>query len=172
MKLDLKGIIILAFLAGIAAFFLFMPTGGIKAAPSITVQTLDGQTISPAQLQGKPYLVTFWATDCPSCVGEIPHLVELNRNLQGTGFRTLAIAMPHDEPTAIQAMRAAKGINYDIAHDRDGAWGQAFGGIKVTPTSFLVSPDGKIVRQQLGSFEFKQLEQQIRSLLQQAPKQG
>lgn len=165
MKLDIKGIAILAFIAGIAAFFLFMPAEGIKAAPALSVQTIDGETIELDKLKGKPYLMTFWATDCPSCVKEIPHLVELQQKLQGTGFRIIAAAMPHDEVSAIQAMRVQKGMQYDLAYDKTGEWGQAFGGIKVTPTSFLVSPEGKIVRQQLGGFDFKQLEQQIRAML-------
>lgn len=165
MKLDTKGIAILAFIAGIAAFFLLAPGTGIKTAPTLTLQTIDGQTIELEKLKGKPYLMTFWATDCPSCVEEIPHLIELNQKLQGTGFRTIAVALPHDEVSAMQAMRTQKGMQYDLAYDKTGEWGQAFGGIRVTPTSFLVAPDGKIVRQQLGSFDFGQLEQQIRDML-------
>ncbi|SDZ78794.1 Peroxiredoxin [Thiothrix caldifontis] len=165
MKLDLKGIAILAFIAGIVAFFLLAPAGGIKAAPAITLQTIDGQAIELEKLKGKPYLMVFWATDCPGCVGEIPHLVELNQKLQGTGFRTIAVALPHDEESAIKAMRQQKGMQYDLVYDKTGEWGQAFGGIKVTPTSFLVNPEGKITRMQLGSFDFDQLEQQIRSML-------
>ena len=165
MKLDLKGIAILAFIAGIVAFFLLAPAGGIKAAPAITLQTIDGQAIELEKLKGKPYLMVFWATDCPGCVKEIPHLVDLNQKLQGTGFRTIAVALPHDKEASIKAMRQLKGMQYDLVYDKTGEWGQAFGGIKVTPTSFLVNPEGKITRMQLGSFDFAELEQQIRSML-------
>lgn len=165
MKLDIKGIAILAFIAGILAFFLLAPAGGIKAAPAITLQTIDGQAIELEKLKGKPYLMVFWATDCPSCVEEIPHLIDLQQKLQDTGFRTIGVAMPHDEEPAIKAMRQQKGMQYDLAYDKTGEWGQAFGGIKVTPTSFLVSPEGKITRMQLGSFDFAELEQQIRAML-------
>ncbi len=165
MKLDLKGIAILAFIAGIVAFFLLAPAGGINAAPAITLQTIDGQAIELEKLKGKPYLMVFWATDCPGCVKEIPHLVDLNQKLQGTGFRTIAVALPHDKEASIQAMRQLKGMQYDLVYDKTGEWGRAFGGIKVTPTSFLVNPDGKITRMQLGNFDFDQLEQQIRSML-------
>ncbi|MDQ5768367.1 peroxiredoxin family protein [Thiothrix subterranea] len=165
MKLDLKGIAILAFIAGIVAFFLLAPAGGIKAAPAITLQTIDGQAIELEKLKGKPYLMVFWATDCPGCVKEIPHLVDLNQKLQGTGFRTIAVALPHDKEASIKAMRQLKGMQYDLVYDKTGEWSRAFGGIKVTPTSFLVNPDGKITRMQLGNFDFDQLEQQIRSML-------
>ncbi|OQX13770.1 MAG: redoxin domain protein [Thiothrix lacustris] len=165
MKLDIKGIAILAFIAGILAFFLLAPAGGINAAPAITLQTIDGQTLELEKLKGKPYLMVFWATDCPGCVKEIPHLVDLNQKLQGTGFRTIAVALPHDKEDAIKAMRQLKGMQYDLVYDKTGEWSRAFGGIKVTPTSFLVNPEGKITRMQLGNFDFDQLEQQIRSML-------
>lgn len=165
MKLDAKGIAILAFIAGIAAFLLFSAGGGVKQAPAITLQTIDGQPINLAGMQGKPYLVNFWATDCPSCVKEIPHLVELQDKLQDTGFKVIAVALPHDNVSAIQAMRAQKGMQYPIAYDASGEWGQAFGGIRVTPTSFLVSPKGKIVYQKLGDLDVGQLEQQVREMV-------
>ncbi|WP_308874167.1 peroxiredoxin family protein [Thiothrix subterranea] len=155
----------MAFIAGIVAFFLLAPAGGIKAAPAITLQTIDGQAIELEKLKGKPYLMVFWATDCPGCVKEIPHLVDLNQKLQGTGFRTIAVALPHDKEASIKAMRQLKGMQYDLVYDKTGEWSRAFGGIKVTPTSFLVNPDGKITRMQLGNFDFDQLEQQIRSML-------
>ncbi|UOG93375.1 MAG: TlpA family protein disulfide reductase [Candidatus Thiothrix sulfatifontis] len=155
----------MAFIAGIVAFFLLAPAGGINAAPAITLQTIDGQAIELEKLKGKPYLMVFWATDCPGCVKEIPHLVDLNQKLQGTGFRTIAVALPHDKEASIQAMRQQKGMQYDLVYDKTGEWSRAFGGIKVTPTSFLVNPDGKITRMQLGNFDFDQLEQQIRSML-------
>lgn len=165
MKLDIKGIAVLAFIAGIAAFLLLSSDGGVKQAPAITVETIDGQQIDLAAMQGKPYLVNFWATDCPSCVQEIPHLVELQNKLQDTGFNVLAVALPHDNVDAIKAMREQKGMQYLIAYDANGEWGQAFGGIRVTPTSFLVSPEGKIVYQKLGDLDTEKLAQQVREMV-------
>ncbi|HNK51422.1 MAG TPA: TlpA disulfide reductase family protein, partial [Nitrospira sp.] len=51
----------------------FMPTG-LRQAPPLVGQTLDGRTLTLEQLRGKPVLVTFWATTCPSCrITSDPH---------------------------------------------------------------------------------------------------
>lgn len=164
MKLDTKGIAILAFIAGIVAFFLLAPGGGIKSVPAATVQTIDGSPLSLDSLKGKPYLLTFWSTTCPGCVGEIPVLEALNTKMQGTGFRIIAVAMSYDEPPEIKAMRTQKGMTYTVAHDQSGELGQQFE-VRVTPTSFLISADGKIAMQKMGEWDAAELEQKVRELL-------
>ena len=98
MKLDIKALAILALIAGVVALFLLMPAQGVKNIPqSLTVQTIDGQNLNLDTLKGKPYLLTFWSTTCPGCVGEIPVLEDLDKKMQGTGFRIVSVAMPYDE---------------------------------------------------------------------------
>lgn len=52
--------IALAVVIAAAAVWL-MPTG-LREAPPLVGQTLDGRTLTLEQLRGKPVLVTFWAT--------------------------------------------------------------------------------------------------------------
>jgi peroxiredoxin len=165
MKLDLKGLAILAFIVGVVAFFLLMPNQGAKTIPpALTVSTIDGEKLNLDSLKGKPYLLVFWSTTCPGCVGEIPALEALNQKMQSTGFRIVGVAMPYDEPAEIKAMRAKKGMSYIIAHDSSGELAKQFD-VRVTPTSFLVAADGKIAAQRLGEWDHAELEQKVLELL-------
>ena len=165
MKLDIKALAILALIAGVVAFFLLMPTQGVKNIPqSLTVQTIDGQNLNLDTLKGKPYLLTFWSTTCPGCVGEIPVLEDLDKKMQGSGFRIVGVAMPYDVLPEIRAMREQKGMTYTIAHDQTGALSKQFE-IRATPTSFLVTADGKIAVQKMGEWKAAELEQKVRDLL-------
>jgi len=42
MKLDIKGILLLAAIAGALAFFWLAPSGGLQAAPKAKMTTIDG----------------------------------------------------------------------------------------------------------------------------------
>jgi len=165
MKLDMKGLAILALIAGVLAFFLLMPSQGLKGiSPALDVQTIDGQSLNLDTLKGKPYMLVFWSTTCPGCVSEIPALQALDKKMQGTGFRIIAVAMPYDEAPEIKAMQAQKGIGYTVAHDQSGELIKQFD-VRVTPTSFLIDATGKIAAQRLGEWNPAELEQKVLALL-------
>ena len=48
------------------------------------------EAIAAAAKSGKPVLVTFWATSCPGCVKEMPHFIDLYRELNSRGFELVA----------------------------------------------------------------------------------
>lgn len=52
---------------------------GIKKgqiAPDFTLNTLSGEAITLSELRGKKVILNFWATWCPPCKEEMPHLQE------------------------------------------------------------------------------------------------
>lgn len=163
-----KDIAITAFaiaLIGVLAYVWFTPSG-LKQAPPLTVTTLGGERVSLQQLQGRPVLVTFWATTCPGCVKEMPHLVELYNELGPQGFELIALAMSYDPEDQVREMVRLKQLPYKVALDSDGAAARAFGEVKLTPTSFLIDPSGRIVQQKLGEMDMDALHQRILGMLQ------
>lgn len=146
------------------AYVWFTPSG-LKQAPDITVTTLEGNSVSLRSLQGRPVLVTFWATTCPGCVKEMPHLVELYNELRPQGLELIALAMAYDPEEQVREMVKLKQLPYTVALDHDGRAASAFGDVKLTPTSFLIAPDGRIVQQKLGEMDMNLLHNRIVSML-------
>ena len=153
-------------LIGVLAYVWFTPSG-LKQAPNLNVTTLGGETLSLQQLRGKPVLVTFWATTCPGCVKEMPHLVELYNALKPQGFELIALAMAYDPEEQVREMVRLKQLPYKVVLDSDGAAARAFGDVKLTPTSFLIDPSGRIVQQKLGEMDMGALHNRILGMLQQ-----
>ena len=145
--------------------FLWLSPSGLKQAPALTVSTLEGQQIDLTSLRGKPVLITFWATSCVGCVKEIPHLVELYDEYKAQGLQMLAIAMSYDPPNHVIAMRDARQIPYPIALDIEDKAAKAFGDVRLTPTSFLIAPDGRIVRQKIGELDMAEVRRELHKFL-------
>ena len=144
---------------------LWVSPKGLGPAPDINLSLLDGRQISLGELLGKPVLITFWATSCLSCKKEIPHLIELHRDFASGGLEIIAIAMAYDPPSQILSFSKRKHLPYAIALDIHGEAARAFGKVAVTPTSFLISPDGNIAYRKPGEMNIRRLRTKIATLL-------
>ena len=154
-----------ALLLGSVLAWLWFSPGGLKEAPAVTATTLDGRTLALQELRGRPVLVTFWATSCPGCVKEIPHLVELHHELAPRGFEIVAFAMEYDPADQVREMATRRGLPYVVALDSRGEAAKAFGDVRLTPTHFLIDPQGRIVQQKIGELDMAQLRGRILAML-------
>lgn len=159
---------ILVFIAILAAigYFLFAP-GAKSQAPDFSIQTLKGDEIKLSDYRGRPVLITFWATTCPSCIEEIPDLVSLHQEFAHEGLEVIGIAMSYDPPVQVQKFVEKRGLPYTIALDYKGLAAMAYK-VRVTPTNILISPQGHIEYRNLGVLNRAQLQKDIRSMLDQS----
>lgn len=156
------GLLLAGLLAG-AILIGQMPTA--MPAPEAEFTTLTGDQLSLKSLAGKPVLVTFWATDCPACLKEIPHLRELYRSYHRQGLEIIAVAMYYDPPSHVVAMSRAQELPYPVALDLHAEQARAFGNVRLTPTSILIAPNGRIVQRITGAFDLGDMKAAIENLL-------
>lgn len=148
--------------------YLWFAPSGLQKAPELTLQMLDGKKVDLASFKGKPLLITFWATSCPGCIKEMPHLVKLYKELNPKGLEIIGIAMPYDRPDYIMEMVKRKKLPYRIAFDLKGEAVRAFGNVSLTPTNFLIDAKGKIVKKKIGEMNEAVWKKRILSLLAQS----
>ncbi len=159
-------------LIGALAWIWFSPSG-LQRAPDISFKNVEGESLSLQQLQqqGRPVLVTFWATSCPGCIKEMPHLIEMYHDLAPRGLEIIGVAMAYDPPNHVMRMREEKDIPYPIVLDIDSAIARAFGEVKLTPSHFLINPNGRIVHHKIGELDMERIRTRILAMLN-APAQG
>jgi thiol-disulfide isomerase/thioredoxin len=116
-------------------------------------------------LRGKPVIVTFWATDCPSCVEEIPDLINLYKQYHESGLEIIAVAMQYNPPNHVIDMTKDLQLPYKVALDLSSEVAQAFGGVMFTPSTFLIAADGSIIDKHIGIFDPEKMTTTINSLL-------
>lgn len=157
------GILLLLAAGGLAGYWL-RPTGP-SHAPDIELATLSGERISLQQLRGRPLLVNFWATSCAQCLHELPKLIELYRHAPAQKLEIIAIAMPYDRPDHVLSVSEAKQLPYPVALDIEGLAARSFGGVKLTPTFFLIAPDGRIVHRSTGELDLEKIQSMLDDMI-------
>ena len=139
-----------------------------QAAPDTTFVLLDGSQQRMADLKGKVTLVNFWATSCTTCVAEMPQIVSTYDKYKGRGYETLAVAMSYDPPAYVVNFAETRKLPFKVALDNTGAAAQAWGDVKLTPTTFIVNKRGEIVKRYVGQPDFAELHRLIEKLLAEA----
>lgn len=124
-------------------------------APSFTLQTPQGQKIGLASYRGKAVLLEFFATWCPHCNAEGPHLARLARSLKSKGIQFVSVNADGETAPSIYAFHRYYGLPYPALLDpstnpgsfsQEGAPGQVSTVYKVAtfPTFYVLDKTGKI----------------------------
>lgn len=145
--------LILLSLLGLFAFSLINK----PQSPDVTFTTLDGKKITMQSLNGKIVLVNFWATDCPGCIKEMPGLIETYNTYKSKGFEVIAVAMPYDPPAQVLNYTKQKALPFPVMHDGLSEMTQAFGGVNLTPTTYIFDKQGNRLQRKIGEIDFEQL---------------
>jgi peroxiredoxin len=139
--------------------------GTLEPAPEVSYTLLDGSTGSTATLKGKVVLVNFWATSCVTCVHEMPQIIATYNKFKDRGFETLAVAMSYDPPAYVSKFAQTRQLPFRVAIDNTGQIAQRFGDIQLTPTTFLLDQQGRIVKRYVGEPDFAALHALVEDLL-------
>ena len=133
----------------LTVIFLGLYLKSASTAPNVTFTTLTGQKINMVDLKGKVVLVNFWATDCKSCVKEMPELVKIYNTYKEKGFEVISVAMPYDPPAQVFNYVTQKALPFPVMHDGFAEMTKAFGDVSVTPTAFIFDKQGKRLKRLL-----------------------
>lgn len=126
-------------------------------APDVTFTTIEGKSIPMSSLKGKMVLVNFWATDCPGCIAEMPKLVETYNQYHSEGFELIAVAMSYDPPSQVLNYTQKKALPFPVMHDGLGEMASKFNDVALTPTTYIVDKQGRVIRKVIGEMDFASL---------------
>ncbi|MDO7597277.1 MAG: TlpA family protein disulfide reductase [Pseudomonadota bacterium] len=156
--------ILLALVLIVALFAINWLNTSSSMRPELSFTDIDGQQHSLSQYTGKPILLTFWATDCPGCIQEMPDLIALHNQYTEQGLVMIDVAMAHDSLHHIKAMRDERKLPFIITWDHNAEMALAFDNVRVTPTHFLIAPEGEIIMRKIGNINIDYMHEKLQKM--------
>jgi cytochrome c biogenesis protein CcmG/thiol:disulfide interchange protein DsbE len=134
-----------------------------RPAPDFVLQTFQGDTISLADLRGRPMVINFWASWCPPCRDEAPLLERTWRAYKNRDLTFLGVNIQDRKEDAVNYIREFD-ITFPNGPDPTGEITINYG-VSGLPVTFFVSRDGKVVRRWVGALEHSVLNRSIEEIM-------
>jgi thiol-disulfide isomerase/thioredoxin len=134
------------------------------AFPDVAVLDAEGEKISSSAIlrDGRPAVVSVWATSCAPCKEELPRLDALAASRPGLDVAGVNLG---DEQRAIDGYVASLGLRMPVYVDHEGRFAEALGVVGL-PATVFVDGDGRIVELHLGELNAADLDAAAARLLQ------
>jgi peroxiredoxin len=116
-----------------------------RPAPSFSLVTLDGKSVTSTDLRGRVVVLAFWATWCLPCRQELPDLQKVYEQYEGdSNVAFYAVGGPWGDDTAEKESTFAKQkkLNMPLAFDSHGT-AQALG-VSTFPSLIILDGAGRI----------------------------
>lgn len=121
-------------------------------APDFTLKDTSGKEVSLSSFKGKPVLLNFWATWCPYCRRERPHLNALFKDYRDKGLIILSVSTDQSMARVKEYLKKTP-AEFIVLSDDSGTAASLYsvGGL---PTSYLIDHEGIIRHRFMGLREW------------------
>ena len=151
------------------------PNANIQQLPTFNLTTTNGKAITVEvtkdgwnfkEYPNKVVLLNFFATWCPPCKAEIPHLNTLQTKYKND-FQVISILVEKDRPNSeIAKFISEYNITYPITNSKENfQLANAVGGVSSIPAMFMFNKNGLVVQNYVGAVHEEILESDIKKAL-------
>ncbi|MDQ1002857.1 peroxiredoxin [Neobacillus niacini] len=150
-----------------------MPTGeenikiGVQEgnkASDFQMKTIEGEYIKLSDLKGKKVILNFWATWCPPCKAEMPHMQDFYEE-QNKIVEILAVNLTTSEKNIKNIEKFIKDnhITFPVLLDQEGETGDRYQAITI-PTSYFIDSKGIIRKKIIGPMDKEMMTELINTI--------
>lgn len=126
----------------------FIPNAPFKAAyiyaPDFSLKDLQGKVYKLSDQRGKPVLIFFGTTWCPSCRSELPLYKNIYENYTKRGLEVTYVNIGESQGKVAKFVKA-NSLPFKILLDEDGEVATNYAVVGV-PTLVLINKEGKIIK--------------------------
>lgn len=129
-----------------------LPENQYRAANyNIPLLSLDGTDSTLEEFEGKTIFLNFWATWCPPCIAEMPNIQALYKSVESDSIQFVMVSLDEDHQKARNYLERKEYTFpvYFLNGRKPGTYSSS-----VVPTTYVISPDGKIVTERRGMADY------------------
>lgn len=142
--------------------------------PDFTLTSLDGKNVTLSELRGKKVVLNFWATWCPPCKAEMPHMQNYyEQYAKKDNVEIIAVNLTSEERDvtadakidSVMTFRDSFDLTFPILLDQDpkNSIGIAYQ-ILTIPTTYFIDSNGYIQRAIKGPMNVEMLKKYVDAL--------
>ena len=125
-----------------------MSVSAFAEIPSVQLKDINGKRVNTAKLNndGKPYIISFFATWCKPCLRELDAINEVYADWQDeTGVKLIAVSIDKaQDESKVKPLVNSKGYEYEVLLDPNGDFKRAMG-VNMVPTVFIIDGNNNII---------------------------
>lgn len=134
-----------------------------KPAPDFTLESLDGGRASLSDFRGTLVMLSFFATWCPHCQAETPHIVKLYNELGPEKLQVVAVSLGETRDK-VEAYRQEYNVPYPLLLDPQGISANLYY-VQSIPLNVFIDADGLILSGYGGELDEAQLREILAELI-------
>ena len=139
-----------------------------QLAPDFTLFDLEGKDVTLSDLRGKRVVLNFWATWCPPCEAEMPHMQKYYEkfakedNVEIVGVN-LMYAHAQEKVERVEQFVDSYDITFPILYEIDGSVASQYE-ILTIPSTYMIDTEGRIQKQIIGPLDLETLRDNVKQL--------
>ncbi len=137
-----------------------------ETAPDFELTTLDGESVKLSDYRGKKVILNFWATWCPPCRAEMPHMQKYyEEQAAADNVEILAVNLTKEDHgmEKIETFTEEYGLSFPIPLDKSGEIGALYQAVTI-PTSYILDTQGRVQTKFVGPMDQATIEKIISTM--------
>ncbi|OZI10446.1 thiol-disulfide oxidoreductase [Bacillaceae bacterium SAS-127] len=137
-----------------------------EKAPDFTVKTIAGEEVSLSDYEGQKVILNFWATWCPPCKAEMPHMQNYyEKEAEKNNVEILAVNLTENDKgkEAVADFAKQYELTFPILLDEEGTLAKQYEAFTI-PTTYVLNTDGTVHQKIVGPMDEQMMQQLVSEL--------
>ncbi|MFE6166351.1 peroxiredoxin family protein [Viridibacillus arvi] len=137
-----------------------------ELAPDFELETLEGKKVKLSDFRGKKVILNFWATWCPPCKAEIPHMQKYYEKFaKEDNFEIVAVNLTSQQEKVKYVKKFVKTyeMTFPVLLDTEGEQMRTYE-IYTIPTTYFLDTKGLVQKKVIGPVDQDSMRESVKAL--------